>query len=68
MNLKKLVEGINIGDRILLKEYGPYLDYKKHNTEYATITKRLKHSSFDFEIQWDNGVLSNINDSNILQS
>jgi len=55
------------GQKIRLKMYGPYSDYKKHRGEECTIIRVQKQRiDFDYDVGWADGSSSCVWESNIL--
>ena len=62
----------NIGDKIKLKDYHHYSDYKKHEDEIATIVHRsllnreILDEGWNVTLEWDDGNISVAKKCNIL--
>ena len=58
---------LKLTDRVKLKDYSGYNDYRAHSGEIATVIDyALKGSSFDYVIEWSNGDNSRAKADNLL--
>lgn len=56
-----------IGDKIKLKDYGTYSDYKDHKNQKATIIDNNLSPNFDFRIKWLDGETSLVYIKNMIK-
>jgi len=57
-----------LGDRVLLKRYEPYSDYKKHIGQEGIIIERYRSNGFAWRIEWSDGDTSLVEEQNIKPS
>lgn len=56
-----------LGDKVRLKKYTEWSDYRRHKYEVAMIVGKPSPRYFDFCIQWSDGEESNVNISNLIK-
>lgn len=56
-----------LGDKVRLKNYTEWNDYRRHEYEVATIIGKSYLQAFDFFIQWSDGATSGVYISNLIK-